>query len=230
MPNVQVELRVVTPLFMGGAEPHGNPAEVRALGVRGALRWWLRAALGGAGGAGADFSDTAALWQAEAAVFGGVDSAQSKASPVIVSVHTVQGTPQPLVKERPVRPGTPVNGRDYLLYGMHGNRNNPAEARQFYPPGTRFTLGLRSRLGADDAEAALERACAALWLLVMLGGLGARTRRGAGCLAVESVTGEWPPNVPPLPLVRDLPSPAALLHVLQRGLIQIRQLFAGGPL
>jgi CRISPR-associated protein Cmr1 len=229
MANVQVQLRVVTPLFMGGAEPRGNPADVRALGVRGALRWWLRAAIGGGGGAGAAFSDTQALWRAEASVFGVVDSNQSSASPVVVLVQNVQGGSQPLMKDRPVRSGTPFNGRDYLLYGMHGNRNNPAEARQYYPPGTRFTLCLRPRLGAEGASAALERACAALWLLLMLGGLGARTRRGAGCLAVENVTG-WPTSLPPLPPARDLQSPAMLLEVLQRGLDQIRKLFDQAPM
>ncbi len=246
MADVQIQLRVVTPLFMGGAEPRelggtpaevraeprGTPAEVRALGVRGALRWWLRAALGGGGWAGPAFTETKDLWAAESQVFGAADSEHSAASSVMIWINDVKGTPQPILKERPTQPGVRANGRDYLLYGMHATRiaGQDQPARYYYPPGSIFTLCLRPRLGADNAAHALERACAALWLLVMLGGLGARTRHGAGCLAVVAPATNWPKTLPDLPVVGTLDSPRALLNMLQQGLAQIRALFQKDPI
>lgn len=43
--SLTVTLQTVTPLFLGGAGPRGAP-ELRAPSFRGALRYWLRAALG----------------------------------------------------------------------------------------------------------------------------------------------------------------------------------------
>jgi hypothetical protein len=39
-------LETITPLFLTGADPRGEP-ELRAASIRGALRFWLRALLGG---------------------------------------------------------------------------------------------------------------------------------------------------------------------------------------
>jgi len=75
---MKVILETVTPLFLGGADPRGEP-ELRAASIRGALRFWLRALLGGVIGDG-KLND---LRRAEAAVFGSTDTG---ASPVVVRV------------------------------------------------------------------------------------------------------------------------------------------------
>lgn len=74
--GLQMTLETVTPLFLGGADPKGEP-ELRASSVRGALRFWLRALLGGAIGD----DNLSALRRAESSVFG---SSESGASPVVV--------------------------------------------------------------------------------------------------------------------------------------------------
>jgi CRISPR-associated protein Cmr1 len=223
MSKVHVRLRVVTPLFMAGAEPRGNVAELRAASVRGVMRWWLRALLGGTGWAGRDFADVAALWQQESVVFGSVEPAPneqeirrqrearhaepggSSASAVTLYISDVQGRALPLEPT----PGRQPK-RDYLLYGLHAQPRQNQPTRYYYPPGTQFTLHLQTRLGARQAQRAFTRACAALWLLIALGGLGARTRRGTGCLAVESVEGDWPEGVPPLLQSATMQTPAEL--------------------
>ncbi len=43
--QLSVTLETVTPLFLGGADPRGAP-DLRSSAFRGALRYWLRAALG----------------------------------------------------------------------------------------------------------------------------------------------------------------------------------------
>lgn len=65
MYHLSLDLEIVTPLFLGGADPRGQP-ELRPPAFRGALRYWLRAALCSAVG---DQSLTA-LRNLEAAVFG----------------------------------------------------------------------------------------------------------------------------------------------------------------
>jgi CRISPR-associated protein Cmr1 len=44
--SLAVTLETVTPVFLGGADPRGAP-ELRPPAFRGAMRYWLRAALGG---------------------------------------------------------------------------------------------------------------------------------------------------------------------------------------
>ena len=44
--SLTVTLETVTPPFLGGADPRGAP-ELRPPAFRGAMRYWLRAALGG---------------------------------------------------------------------------------------------------------------------------------------------------------------------------------------
>lgn len=65
MRRLTLTLDIVTPLFLGGADPRGAP-ELRVSSFRGVLRYWLRAALGGVIGD----CDIDALLKAEATVFG----------------------------------------------------------------------------------------------------------------------------------------------------------------
>lgn len=72
MTELKVQLETVTPLFLAGADPRGQP-ELRAASVRGALRFWLRALLGGVLGD----NNLQALRRAESAVFGSTDTGAS---------------------------------------------------------------------------------------------------------------------------------------------------------
>ncbi|MFA0751731.1 MAG: hypothetical protein SLRJCFUN_002134 [Candidatus Fervidibacter sp.] len=74
--KVQVTLETVTPLFLGGSNPRGEP-ELRAPSFRGAMRFWLRALLGGVIG-----DDPKKIFEHESKVFGSTDHA----SPVAVRV------------------------------------------------------------------------------------------------------------------------------------------------
>jgi CRISPR-associated protein Cmr1 len=70
------EIETVTPLFVGGSNP--QQPEIRAASFRGALRFWLRALLGGVLG---DRPDK--IFQYESQVFGSTDYA----SPVVVRLE-----------------------------------------------------------------------------------------------------------------------------------------------
>jgi len=94
MSEITLTLETVTPLFLGGADPRGQP-ELRPPSFRGAMRYWLRAALGGAIGD----SDMDGLHRLEEAVFGSTASA----SPICLRVS-----------------GDPAVGRFHILPHKNG--------------------------------------------------------------------------------------------------------------
>lgn len=69
MRKVEIKLITVTPLFLGGSDPRGQPPELRPPSFRGAMRYWYRAALGGVLGD----ADLVSLRAMETAVFGSTD-------------------------------------------------------------------------------------------------------------------------------------------------------------
>jgi CRISPR-associated protein Cmr1 len=69
MRKVEIELMTVTPLFLGGSDPRGQPPELRPPSFRGAMRYWYRAALGGVVGD----ADHNAVRKVETAVFGSTE-------------------------------------------------------------------------------------------------------------------------------------------------------------
>ncbi len=75
--KLEVKVELLTPLFLGGSDPRGEP-ELRAASFRGALRFWLRALLGGVLG-----DRPAEIFERESQVFGSTDHA----SPVVVRLE-----------------------------------------------------------------------------------------------------------------------------------------------
>ncbi len=217
--EISVKLRVVTPLFMGGADPRGHAPELRSQSVRGALRWWLRALLGGTGWAGSSFSDTGRLWQEEAKVFGSADAQFGGASPVKLTLTDMTSARDIRTVTKEGRDRRQIVGRDYLLYGMH--QQGDLQARQYFQPGSGFEVNLSPRLNTEHSQDVVERAAAAFWLLTMLGGLGARSRRGAGCLDPTST--DWLATLPALTAAQ---TPAELQSKLQSGIKDLRKRFA----
>jgi len=203
-------LEVTTPLFNGGADPDGTagfrpPAEagVRVASLRGAMRFWFRALAGTVAG-----PDLELLARMEEAVFG---SAQT-ASPVKMRIRVqpkvshdrepkfIQGPGSRPGQGRQVgtgRPGSGVGlrqGRDdgkwltYLLGQGLADAAARTLRRDFVEPGKPIKVDFR--LSGDEAVDTL--ALASLWLLCAYGGLGARTRRGFGGLAITGSSGDLP--------------------------------------
>lgn len=208
--EIRVHLETVTPLFLAGADPRGAP-ELRAASVRGALRYWLRALLGGVMG-DQNLDD---LRKAEAAVFGSTEAA----SPVVVRIQSQaiqkisfsQLAQWDQGKREYQKPGIA-----YLFFAARKTKQEPE--RSAIQAGTSFQLILSERAGIS-AETALHRAYAALWLLIHLGGLGARARRGAGGVQATQVQGQ-PDNLPSLTIRAT--SPEELQKELSDGLQKLR--------
>jgi len=210
MATLTFSMETVTPLFMAGADPRGQ-AELRPTSFRGALRYWLRAALGGAIGDG--HGALARLHREEAEVFGSTD----RASPIVLRIP---GEPPRTELYRPSR-----SGMDYLYWSMAGEKGKGTPPHSLVPVGGRFDLELSLRpvpkVDAAAAELTLRRAVAALWLLLQLGGVGARSHRTAGGLSVAQ-----PERVGDLLFSLKGSDPSQLAQELGNGLRTVRSIFA----
>ncbi len=195
--ELSVELEAVTPLFLGGAE---QQPEARAASFRGALRFWWRAL--------AAETDLKRLHEREARIFGDT----KHASNVRVDVEILG---QPRTQTWDETDGANARRWPGLAYLGFPFRDN---SRRSFTAGTRLRLTLRLRRGAGDEV--LPQTCAALWLLLSLGGLGLRARRGFGNLTAL--------NAPKLDGVPQLTVPAKAAEdvrmYLQQGLTDVRAL------
>lgn len=155
---VELDLRALTPIFKGGSTTaqidEGRP--FRTPSIRGALRYWWRAT--------STLADVEQLRARETALFGGVHGGPV-ASAVSVAILSQQSTPGPRPGNKPYAFG--VTGKD-----PEGEARN----RQVH---TSASGRLRVEWRDDSAGEEVKRALTA-WLL--FGGLGGRSRRGAGSI------------------------------------------------
>lgn len=201
--RVKAVFEIVTPMFLGGAVP-GETPEPRPGSVKGALRFWWRALAWGRhwnelrsdARANADGSGPAphevlqAIWKEEACLFGtsaagearGDDASLGQAR-FLLRVEWEGPDPKPLKKHHPLKPGA---GACYLGYGainFKGELTRPA-----IPAGEKFRVELIARKSRRGEPAAIDcTLIEALKLLGLMGGLGARTRRGWGSLRLVSL-------------------------------------------
>lgn len=181
------DVQVITPLFLAGADQ--GDAELRAPSFRGAMRYWLRALLGGI--YGTDRQGLENVAKAEANVFGATDRGSA------VQVRMVSNQEELPVKQFTDNIGRgqgsrQSTGKGYLLWSMRLKQ----PPRYYILPGTNLQICLSAH-GADSTN--LQRGIAAFWLLTCLGGVGSRSRRCAGSLSIKAIQGDtytFPFNVP----------------------------------
>jgi len=153
----EFECEVVTPLFLGGADPQN--AEFRAAPIKGALRFWWRALYGS--------NDIESMKKSEDAIWG---STQCKS---MVTVEVISPDIQP-VREKLDRGN--FNIYEYLGYGYRvGNI-----VRSYFKEGI-FTIRLCYNKEYH------EQVTNALSFLMYFGGIGAKTRNGFGSLKCKEV-------------------------------------------
>ncbi len=177
MKTVSFELEAITPLFLSGNDQ--NAVELRAASIRGQLRYWYRALLGGLG-----VTQPKQLHEQESQVFG----KEECGSPVLIRVKDIRWADRRIKQNRELDLGydkakkvTRRPGLTYLLYSTQLGGNE----RPYADVGTTFTLELSSF--NKEAEKVLKLAACALWCWTHFGGLGTRARRGGGDLQVKKV-------------------------------------------
>lgn len=183
--SITAEFCLAAPMFLGGYDPSDvSSSSIRAKvplrvpSIKGMLRFWWRAIQWHRIRAGAG-SETAALRQLhreEQALFGrAADEQQPSAgqSRVLISVEKVKH----------VDPSQDFRDAGYLLGQGLWNAGKSAITRTVSPI-ERFTLRLffHHKVTADERESVAE----ALWILGLIGGLGARSRRGIGSLCLTA--------------------------------------------
>ena len=139
----------------------GRTPELRPASFRGALRFWLRALLGAHIG-----GDLEELRRQESAVFGSTGGA----SPVVVRIGAR------------AQPRLAIGDRRPLPHSDKRKFSQPAFAENGH-----FTLILAPRLGQPGLP---DEGLAALLLMLNLGGVGKRSRRGFGSLQVVKAEAE----------------------------------------
>jgi len=163
------DLEFITPAFIGGAN---QQAELRPASFVGLLRWWWRALKGEC--------DIEKLREEEIKIFGGDGK---MVSPVYLRVEGNVSKGNDLINEYKLSWNFDRNRRaligphagvGYLYYSMVALNKR----REFIKAGSRLRLTL---IGKDEF---LKHYIASLWALIFLGGVGSRSRRGGGNLAV----------------------------------------------
>lgn len=207
-----VTLETVTPLFLGGADARpkdgveGMP-EVRPPSIRGALRYWFRALIGGIYGDGKKDK----VQELEGHIFGSATDKNSSHSSR-VAIRIKNQNLKELQKYEKIRGENgralfPPAGRDYLYWSMDKSgskdKNNLLLARYFIPPESSFDLSLTFK-GIPDLEMIKEYTAYSFWLAMQLGGIGARSRRTAGSIFISNAELEYLPEMLRIGTKKDL--------------------------
>lgn len=183
MSTLRARFRIVTPAFVGDAAQ--KPTSIRPPSIKGALRFWWRALAWGQALAAHPHSHPEALRSLharEAELFGLAASGETGGQGRFLL--RVTGTPRhpPMVSDWPVA-RTPSA---YLGLGLF--RLGDFHGRSAIQETTEFTLELSFRSGASPADVDELRRTLTAWGL--LGGLGARARRGFGSVQLIDLDGQ----------------------------------------
>ena len=205
--EITLTLETVTPMFLGGADPRGEP-ELRAPSFRGAMRYWLRALVGAAG--------EQTMRRCEDYLFGAVGD-QATAGAVNLRLF-----PQASLSLQSYSELTKAQlGTAYLWFAARRTRQE-SERSAILPTKFDFVMSsLRSKQPAQD----LEQVAAVLWLLTRLGGIGARSRRFAGGVQVAAVKSNYDPQSIIGQLSISANSPQALASDIAQGIKNARRVF-----
>jgi CRISPR-associated protein Cmr1 len=221
MQPLAATFRAITPVFCAGYDQNG-PSSIRAFSLRGAIRYWYRAV-------------DPQFKKKEGRAFGSSAGEQGVASPFVLIVTTPCTGDHDF--RRVFKAGkNESGGAAYLGYSLYMGSHN----RKGIAPGTEFSIEVAPRMaalaGSREKEGAaqkkrseLEKArkcwAAGLWLLGHLGGLGSRSRRGIGTIALERWSG-WP-ECEQLPLAHAAETPKEWKNLFRQGLDTIRGWFPG---
>ena len=166
-PLVRLKLKIVTPMLGGGAIA-GQPSvefPIRGSAIRGGLRYWWRATYGAA------CATPEEMKRLETALWGGSEQGGMRSSLLSVCIE-------------PVTAGTSALRSRALIpqYAQGMLTGDDADQQQVLVDSI-FVLEIRQNRTPIDVPSSLrEQVECAVLSLVLFGGLGARTRRGFGCL------------------------------------------------
>ena len=197
MKELNFRIRVITPLFMSGADQEA--VELRPPSIRGALRFWFRAMMGGV-----VEGDWRKVRQLETSVFGSTEQGSSwqvrlgENTLKMLHVHDAVGS---------LDEGVLYLGFTFFKRGRRSRGKQPEpdtlERACFWPSEREENFGLQIAFRSNNLL--LQHVVVGtFWLLIHCGGLGARVHRGFGALDIFERGGEdladlkwgWPQERP----------------------------------
>lgn len=167
MEEITFEVETVTPLFIAGADQRNIENEgLRTPSLRGAMRWWFRAVAGGAKLSSGSINGKK-IKEEEEEIWGAAD----KKSKVSISTFSINSRISSIqnIRERGIK---------YLSYG--------SSDRPCIEPGGKFRVDIRLNSTISDEEK--NRIVATIWLLLNLGNIGSKSRKGFGSLRITKDT------------------------------------------
>jgi CRISPR-associated protein Cmr1 len=155
----ELKCKIITPLFMGGAE--FNP-ELRTQSINGILRWWFRVA-------GGNIKDEKRLF--------GWASDQSNQGLVRLFIKKIIPSNKKFSWDEFNK--YQYTGFNYLGFSLKMQKRDPL------PEDTEFTLRISFHPRATEEDE--KKFFATLWLAFNLGNFGSRSRRGFGSIKITSI-------------------------------------------
>lgn len=167
MIKITFDLEFLTPTFIGGTDPP-NRTDFTLKPLKAALRYWWRQFQ--------DNSDTTQLFKNESKLFGDTDRASPVALRLIDNSRLIldtSGSPFQVSNQ---------SGRAYLLYSCIGRGYRQPGRSKWITPGSVVSIEISFR-NMDDSN--IRAVLFSLWLTQTFGGLGTRSRRGAGSFQIS---------------------------------------------
>jgi len=172
MQTLEATFRVVTPMFLSGADQ--SRAELRVPSIKGALRFWWRARA-----YQNDSGNLKKIRQKESELFGSADTNAGQAK---VLIHLAEEN----IKSKSQNKWEPYEWQAYIGYGLIKSVQSQT-SREFISERSAFTLRfiLNKNLNETDKASISD----ALKVFGLLGGLGGRSRKGWGSITLIRLAG-----------------------------------------
>jgi CRISPR-associated protein Cmr1 len=182
--RITATFEVVTPLFLGGADP-AITVELRSPSIKGALRFWWRALAWSRHN-----GDLDAIQKEEQEIFGAAGDDRDRLGQASFGLRARWlAEPNRIAETEPRSLTSGKPGASYLSYGIinRGQGNSP---RPCYQSGGYLELTFQALRHADNESGFHPSLLDAIKLFGLLGGLGGRSRRGWGSVALIELCGE----------------------------------------
>lgn len=177
----EFDVEVITPLFLGGADP--KKAELRVPSIKGALRFWWRAMYGS--------DDLEDMKKREGRVFGSTTE-KSSFSIQLRDTDNIKCILDALPKGLKVATQSkgktfPISIIEYLAYGLceysRAEKKN-VYTKQYIPSQTRFKIAF-----VINNQTFKDQILNSLGMLSNYGGLGSHSRNGFGSIKIDGIIG-----------------------------------------
>ena len=186
MKTIRATLQIVVPMFLG--DPNQEPTSMRPPSIKGALRFWWRALNWSRCLVQAEGKEPLALRMLhaeEAEIFGAsADEKESHGQGVFLLSVSQEPICQPVESQWPGNDGR----SSYLAYGLLETNENPRrKAILEKVNGNPNLFGITLLFKPTTSDSKIEQVRQALYVWGLLGGLGGRSRRGFGSIAIISI-------------------------------------------